>query len=516
MQFCNQYNQLDQRLYHRQAPNPLPNPVIGHFNHQVAEHIGWSQDVNLMTNWVDIIAGQHIPDGFAPLAMAYAGHQFGHWAGQLGDGRGLLMAQVIDNHGKLTDLHLKGVGRTPYSRMGDGRAVLRSTIREYLGGHALTHLGIASSNALGFVSSDLPVYREQVETAAALMRVADCHIRLGHLEWVASYAPDLFDGFIDHVMQTYFSDCQDAPLPILAMTEQIIRKTAQLMAYWQAYGFIHGVMNTDNLSLTGATIDFGPYAFMERLDPHWISNHSDSFGRYTHANQPSMALWNLQTTLPHLLRYRVGSVQSLSRAKLDMALGQFEKEFITKYRHLMCQRLGLGLGLGLNHRLEQDLTNATSHDDCHDNGHKNNHDELARDFVMLIHQNQLDYNNSFRGLLGLFDGASGVHQFLSQQFEKQLSATAKITWQAWRQRYLTAITDETKTINQLSNTNPLYIVRNGMLERAITQAKAQDFSEVDRLYHLLAKPFDEHGFACDTDLLVLPKGQRPVALSCSS
>ena len=275
MRYQNTYVKLDTRLYHKQLPNPLDNSRIGHFNNQVAEQLGWTEDVDLMARWVDILGGQYVPAEFQPLSMAYAGHQFGQWAGQLGDGRGLLMAQVLDKNNQLQDLHLKGAGLTPYSRMGDGRAVLRSTIREYLCGHALTQLGIASSNALGFVVSDTKVRREQIEAGAALMRVADSHIRLGHVEWIASFAPDLLGEFTDYMIDTYYPECRDSDTPVLAFLQAVVERTARMIADWQLIGFAHGVMNTDNLSITGSTLDFGPFGFMERFNPAWINNHSD-------------------------------------------------------------------------------------------------------------------------------------------------------------------------------------------------------------------------------------------------
>ena len=213
MRYQNTYVNLDTRLYHEQPPTPLDNPRAGHFNMQVAQQLGWTDDEDLMTHWVEILGGQYVPADFKPLAMVYAGHQFGQWAGQLGDGRGLLMAQVLDHNNQLQDLHLKGIGLTPYSRMGDGRAVLRSTIREYLCGHALTQLGIPSSNALGFVVSDTRVRRERMEAGAALMRVADSHIRLGHIEWIASFAPDLLAEFTDYMIDTYYPECRDSDAP---------------------------------------------------------------------------------------------------------------------------------------------------------------------------------------------------------------------------------------------------------------------------------------------------------------
>ena len=301
MRYQNTYVTLDTRLYHEQQPTPLDNPRAGHFNTEVAKQLGWLDDDELMARWVEILGGQYVPAEFRPLSMAYAGHQFGQWAGQLGDGRGLLMAQVLDNNDKLQDLHLKGIGLTPYSRMGDGRAVLRSTIREYLCGHALTQLGIPSSNALGFVVSDTRVRRERMEAGAALMRVADSHIRLGHVEWIASFAPDLLGEFTDYMIDIYYPECRDSEAPVLAFLQAVVERTARMIADWQLIGFAHGVMNTDNLSITGSTLDFGPFGFMERFNPAWINNHSDHTGRYAYQNQPAIGHLNLNILLPHFM-----------------------------------------------------------------------------------------------------------------------------------------------------------------------------------------------------------------------
>ena len=302
MKFIFDYHKHDDRLYRHITPNPLENPKLGGLNRKLIDKLELGQLSD--QDWQDIISGRLSalsnlsPHGLQPIAMAYAGHQFGQWAGQLGDGRGLLIAQLLADDGRLTDLHLKGAGRTPYSRRGDGRAMIASTVREYLCGHALNHLGIASSDAIGFVVSDTPIQRYQMERAAALLRVSDCHVRLGHIEWVAMYAPDYLANFINNITQSYYPELYDdttntADIP--ALLSQIAINTARMIAKWQLIGFSHGVMNTDNLNITGTTLDFGPYGFMERFDPAWINNHSDHTGRYTYQNQPMIGYWDLAT-----------------------------------------------------------------------------------------------------------------------------------------------------------------------------------------------------------------------------
>ena len=333
MHINNRYATLNDKLFHRQAPKPLLHPRPGHFNQQLAQQLNCLDEFD--AHWVDIIGGQTVPAGFDPLAMAYAGHQFGHWAGQLGDGRGLLLAQIVDSHGQTQDLHLKGAGHTPYSRMGDGRAVLRSVIREYLAGHALNALGVASSNALGFVTSDTPVQREKLEQGACLLRVADSHIRLGHFEWINQYQPELLKEFTHKVIEWHYPDCLQEENPVLSFAEEVIDRTAKTIADWQLFGFAHGVMNTDNLSITGSTLDFGPYGFLERFNPTWINNHSDHSGRYTYQNQPSIAHWNLWVWLGQLLPL------GLNKEDLQTALTNFEPAFLHYYSTGMAKKLGL-------------------------------------------------------------------------------------------------------------------------------------------------------------------------------
>ena len=488
MRYQNTYVNLDPRLYHKQPPTALKNPRAGHFNTQVAQQIGWSEDEDLMTRWVDIVGGQYVPAKFEPLAMAYAGHQFGQWAGQLGDGRGLLVAQVLDNNDQPQDLHLKGSGLTPYSRMGDGRAVLRSTIREYLCGHALTQLGIPSSNALGFVVSDTPVRRERMEAGAALMRVADSHIRLGHIEWIASFAPDLLSEFTDYMIDTYYPESRDSEAPVLAFLQTVVERTARMIADWQLIGFAHGVMNTDNLSITGSTLDFGPFGFMERFNPAWINNHSDHTGRYTYQNQPAIGHWNLNIWLPHFMR-----LEGVTREALSDCLAPYEATFMQHYQQGLCRKLGLP------HQPES-LT-------------------LAFEWLTLLEDNLLDYTNSFRALLGLIAPEDHAYERqLLATLTHELPSEALQVWKDWSARYVEhvqALSLE-QVINDMQTTNPVYVLRNSMAQRAITAAEQGQFEEVARLYELLASPYKVQDIAITLDSTPPAPNAPQMPISCSS
>ncbi|WP_201583431.1 protein adenylyltransferase SelO [Psychrobacter jeotgali] len=490
MRYQNTYAHLDPRLYHKQPPTPLKNPRVGHFNRQVAEQLGWTDDADLMARWVDILGGHYVPEDFEPLAMAYAGHQFGQWAGQLGDGRGLLMAQVLDNHDTLQDLHLKGIGLTPYSRMGDGRAVLRSTIREYLCGHALNQLDIPSSNALGFVVSDTPVRRERMEPGAALMRVADSHIRLGHIEWIASFAPDLLAEFTNYMIDTYYPECRDSDKPVLAFLQKVVERTARMIADWQLIGFAHGVMNTDNLSITGSTLDFGPFGFMERFNPAWINNHSDHTGRYAYQNQPAIGYWNLNVWLPHFMRLTEAGV---TKEALADCLAPYEATFMQHYQQGLCRKLGLP--------------------------HQPDSLKLAFEFLSLLEDNLLDYTNSFRALLGLIDSESYAYEKqLLTAIVNELPPEALSAFQDWRKRYLAQIETLPKeeVLDSLKNNNPVYVLRNSMAQRAITAAEQGQFEEVERLYQLLANPYNVQDIATDLDSSVPAADAPQTPISCSS
>ena len=415
--------------------------------------------------------------------MVYAGHQFGQWAGQLGDGRGLLIAQILDKNNQTIDLHLKGAGSTPYSRMGDGRAVLRSVIREYLAGHALNALGVASSNAVGFTSSDQGVQREQLERGAMMLRTSDCHIRLGHFEWINQYQPDLLEEFTQKCIEWHYPECLNTEQPILTFATQVIQNTAVMIAKWQLVGFAHGVMNTDNLNITGSTLDFGPYGFLERFRPNWINNHSDHHGRYTYQQQPSIGHWNLWQWLNNLVPLCPEQIEKEQwKEALAECLEHFEPTFLEHYK------MGLSQKMGLPHF------------------HKDSFD-CAMAFLRILQTEQLDYTQNFIRLQNkeyevIKDDCLDRRQFESfmNQYESIRSG------------------QNVEELDALMQTvNPHYILRNHMMQKAISLAEGNDFSEVERLFDLLSQPFNKRpDLEREADLAPLPSDVPEVMVSCSS
>ncbi|AMO39729.1 hypothetical protein BE1S18E01_05540 [Acinetobacter sp. BEC1-S18-ESBL-01] len=480
MQFNPLYPSLPSKLFHVQQPSPLRGAKAGHFNSALADELQWSEDDK--NAWVDICSGQRTFPEFPSLAMVYAGHQFGQWAGQLGDGRGLLIAQILNTKGQTIDLHLKGAGPTPYSRMGDGRAVLRSVVREYLAGHALNALGVASSHAVGFTTSTQGVQREKLELGAMLLRTSECHIRLGHFEWINQYAPELLPEFTQKCIEWHYPECLETENPILSFAKKVVERTAIMIAKWQLVGFAHGVMNTDNLNITGSTLDFGPYGFMERFRPNWINNHSDYQGRYTYQNQPSIGHWNLWTWLNNLIPLAEPEQKDKFKEELARCLEQFEPIFLEHYGQGLCQKMGLP------HFHKDSL-------DC------------SFAFLRILQTEQLDYTQSFIRLQNKEYKALRDDCLDIRQFDEFLSQYESIR--------------EHQDIDELDanmqKANPVYILRNHMAQRAIEAAERDDFSEVDRLFKLLNHPYRRQpDLEQPQDLGPLPSDVPDVAVSCSS
>ncbi|WP_337081109.1 protein adenylyltransferase SelO [Acinetobacter pittii] len=480
MQFNPLYPSLPSKLFHVQQPSPLRGAKAGHFNSALADELQWSEDDK--NAWVEICSGQRTFPEFPSLAMVYAGHQFGQWAGQLGDGRGLLIAQILNTKGQTIDLHLKGAGPTPYSRMGDGRAVLRSVVREYLAGHALNALGVASSHAVGFTTSTQGVQREKLELGAMLLRTSECHIRLGHFEWINQYAPELLPEFTQKCIEWHYPECLETENPILSFAKKVVEGTAIMIAKWQLVGFAHGVMNTDNLNITGSTLDFGPYSFMERFRPNWINNHSDYQGRYTYQNQPSIGHWNLWTWLNNLIPLAEPEQKDKFKEELARCLEQFEPIFLEHYGQGLCQKMGLP------HFHKDSL-------DC------------SFAFLRILQTEQLDYTQSFIRLQNkeyktLRDDCLDIRQF--DEFLSQ--------YQSIREHQ-----DIDELDANMQKANPVYILRNHMAQRAIEAAERDDFSEVDRLFKLLNHPYTRQPeLEQPQDLGPLPSDVPDVAVSCSS
>lgn len=480
MQFNPLYPSLPSKLFHVQQPSPLRGAKAGHFNNALADELQWSEDDKKA--WVEICSGQHTFTEFPPLAMVYAGHQFGQWAGQLGDGRGLLIAQILNTKGQTIDLHLKGAGPTPYSRMGDGRAVLRSVVREYLAGHALNALGVASSHAVGFTTSTQGVQREKLELGAMLLRTSECHIRLGHFEWINQYAPELLSEFTQKCIEWHYPECLETENPILSFAKKVVERTAIMIAKWQLVGFAHGVMNTDNLNITGSTLDFGPYGFMERFRPNWINNHSDYQGRYTYQNQPSIGHWNLWTWLNNLIPLAEPEQKDQFKEELARRLEQFEPIFLEHYGQGLCQKMGLP------HFHKDSL-------DC------------SFAFLRILQTEQLDYTQSFIRLQNKEYKALRDDCLDIRQFDEFLSQ-----YQSIREHQ---DTDELDA--NMQKANPVYVLRNHMAQRAIEAAERDDFSEVDRLFKLLNHPYTRQPeLEQPQDLGPLPSDVPDVAVSCSS
>ena len=481
MQFNTRYSTLSPKLYHHQLPSPLKGAKAGHFNAALAEQLEWSDKDK--AQWVEICSGQKTFEEFEPLAMVYAGHQFGQWAGQLGDGRGLLIAQILNKQGQTIDLHLKGAGSTPYSRMGDGRAVLRSVVREYLAGHALNSLGVASSNAVGFTSSEQGVQREKLELGAMMLRTSDCHIRLGHFEWINQYQGDLLPEFTQKCIEWHYPECLDAEQPILAFATQVIQRTAVMISHWQLVGFAHGVMNTDNLNITGSTLDFGPYGFMERFRPNWINNHSDYQGRYTYQQQPSIGHWNLWQWLNNLVPLCPTNYDK-EQWKDDLAqcLEHFELTFLEHYKLGLAQKMGL----------------PSFHQDSFD---------CAMAFLRILQSEQLDYTQSFIRLQNHEYEAIKDDCLDRHAFEGFLAQYESIR----------AHQDIDALDAEMAKANPHYILRNHMAQKAIELAERNDFSEIERLFTLLSQPFSKQPeLETKEDLGPLPSDVPEVMVSCSS
>ncbi|MCL9776152.1 protein adenylyltransferase SelO [Vibrio methylphosphonaticus] len=460
-------------------PKPLITPQWVAWNGDLAKQLQLPQHADDHPELLMVLSGIESIDGLSPLAMKYAGHQFGVYNPDLGDGRGLLLGEIIDVNGVHQDVHIKGAGKTPYSRMGDGRAVLRSTIREYLCSEAMYGLGIATTRALGMMASETPVYREKAETGALLVRVAESHIRFGHFEhFFYSGQHSELKLLLDKVIEWHFPNSGHQTRPYAHFLDQVVTKTAQMIAQWQSVGFAHGVMNTDNMSVLGQTFDYGPFAFLDDYEPGYICNHSDYQGRYAFNNQPSIALWNL-TALAHALS------PFIERSELDKALEGFTATLQTEYSKQMRAKFGL-------------LTKQSE-----DGGFFN-------DAFEFIERHQVDFTLFFRALSNLDkQGSIPVLDLFRRREEAE----------QWLEGYERRASLEPLSIGErcdgMRAVNPKYILRNYLAQQAIEEAEQGDFSMVNTLLSVLKTPYDEHP---ELSILAAPPpewGQK-MTISCSS
>ncbi|MFV0576342.1 MAG: protein adenylyltransferase SelO [Vibrio sp.] len=476
-QLSHHYHQLPSAFYKAVQPMPLKNPHWVHWNQALAKDLNLPETPN--NELLNAFSGIELPEEFQPIAMKYAGHQFGQYNPELGDGRGLLVAEVQSQNGETFDIHVKGAGLTPFSRQGDGRAVLRSSIREYLCSEALHRLGIPTTRALGLLNSDTPVYREKTETGAICVRLAHTHIRFGHFEhFFYTGQHEHLKTLLNYTIEHHFSDCENHPKPYFAMLQKVVQLTAQLFAKWNAFGFAHGVLNTDNMSIIGETFDFGPFGFLDNYDPRFICNHSDYQGRYSFANQPSIGLWNL-TALAHALS------PFIERSDLDQALASYEPELNRVFSQMMREKTGI---------LSQ----------------QDSDPELFNQMFGMLNRNKTDYTRFFRQLSHVdTQGYQAVADLVLDRNE------AKSWLEKYQQRVALESQNEKERCQAMRLKNPKYILRNYLAQIAIDKAENGDYSEIDTLFKLLQHPYDEQP-KFDHYANLPPSWAQDLEISCSS
>ncbi len=484
LRWPNRFAALGAAFYTPLAAQAVPQPQWVAVSDDCAQTLNWPLDWWQRPDWnaLNVFSGAAVWPGMQLLASVYSGHQFGQWAGQLGDGRALLLGEVQTPQGG-QEIQLKGAGLTPYSRMGDGRAVLRSSIREFLCSEAMHGLGIPTTRALCLIGSPLPVRRETLETAAVVARVAPSFIRFGHFEHFSHHDQHAsLRVLADFVIDQHYPTCRDAPQPYAALLQAVSERTARMVALWQAVGFCHGVMNTDNLSILGLTIDYGPFGFLDVFDPGHICNHSDHTGRYAYARQPNVAFWNLHALAQALLPLINDQ---------DEALAALEP-YKTTYAQAMLDAWRAKLGL------------ATQRDEDRD---------VIDDLLKLMAADRCDFSITFRRL-SLFKAAEGANNDAVRDVFINREA-----FTAWALRYATRLAAEGSVDVQralrMNQVNPKYVLRNHLGETAIARAREGDFTEVQRLLKVLRRPFDEQP-EHEADAGFPPAWAHHLELSCSS
>jgi len=444
--FQNTFAELPAQLYATAAPVSVSAPALLAWNDGLAEELGLSALATSDDDLAQLFSGNRLPDGAVPIALAYAGHQFGYFSPQLGDGRAVLLGDVVDRDGQRRDVQLKGSGRTPFSRGGDGRSSLGPVVREYLVSEAMHALGVPTTRALAAVFTGDTVVRERPLPGGVLTRVATSHVRIGTFQYFAARGDvDSVKALADFAIERHSPDVAAAARPYLAFFTQVVKKQAKLVAHWMDLGFIHGVMNTDNMTVSGETIDYGPCAFMDEYNARKVFSSIDGGGRYAFDQQPRILQWNLARLAECLLMLDDG------QADFEQVLSDLEPEFEREYHARLCRKLGLG----------------TQADDI----------ALAYDWLGYLQSNSLDYTLSFRQLAERV-GAEDDLRFGDVE-------------NRWRARVLANGTPPSKVRAAMNAVNPLFIPRNHQIERAIEAAIDGDLQVFNELQQVLAAPFDE-------------------------
>jgi uncharacterized protein YdiU (UPF0061 family) len=462
--FQNTYAALPDGFFARVAPTPVAAPRLIKLNRPLAVRLGLDPDLLDSPEGAEILAGKRLPDGAQPIAMAYAGHQFGHFVPQLGDGRAILLGEVIDIDGIRRDIQLKGSGPTPFSRRGDGRAALGPVLREYIVSEAMAALGIPTTRSLAATITGESVMRETVLPGAVLTRVASSHIRVGTFQYFAARGDtEGVKRLADHAIARHYPQAAQAERPYHALLEGVVTRQAELVARWLQAGFIHGVMNTDNTSISGETIDYGPCAFMDYYDPAAVFSSIDEQGRYAYANQPRIALWNL-TRLAECLLPLFSDDKDKAIEEAQSVLAEFPAKFTAAYQSGLRQKIGLFTARDGDEALVQDLLDAMA-------------------------KNNADFTLTFRRLSGAAEDAAR-DQDVGTLFA---GPVAYDEWAArWRQRTGEEPQTPAERAAMMRAVNPAFIPRNHRIEAVVQAAVASDdYAPFEELLAVLAKPYEE-------------------------
>ena len=461
--FQNTYAALPDGFFARVVPTPVVAPRLIKLNRPLAARLGLDADLLETPEGAEILAGKRLPDGAEPIAMAYAGHQFGHFVPQLGDGRAILLGEVIDTDGIRRDIQLKGSGPTPFSRRGDGRAALGPVLREYIVSEAMAALGIPTTRSLAATITGERVMRETALPGAVLTRVASSHIRVGTFQYFAARGDtEGVKRLADHAIARHYPGAAQAERPYHALLEGVIGRQAELVARWLLVGFIHGVMNTDNTSISGETIDYGPCAFLDHYDPAAVFSSIDEQGRYAYANQPRIALWNL-TRLAECLLPLFADDKEKAIEQAQVILGEFPAQFTSAYQSGLRAKIGLFTA-------------------------RDGDDALVQDLLDAMAKNQADFTLTFRHLA---DAATDeAHDDVRAQFT---DPSAYDEWGTrWRQRLAEEPQTPAERAMMMRNTNPSFIPRNHRIEAVIQAAVSRDdYAPFEELIAVLAKPYED-------------------------
>ncbi|WP_420391879.1 protein adenylyltransferase SelO [Acuticoccus sp.] len=467
--FDNSYVRLPERMFARVSPAPAREPRLLLLNRRLAEELRIDPDRLGRPDAVEVLAGNRIAEGSDPIAMAYAGHQFGNWVPQLGDGRAVLLGEVIDRNGQRRDVQLKGSGRTPFSRMGDGKAPLGPVLREFIVSEAMAALGVPTTRSLAAVATGERVYREDALSGAVLTRVAASHVRVGTFQYF--YARDdveALKALADHVTARHYPEVADAEAPALSLFEAVKARQADLVARWMGVGFIHGVMNTDNMTISGETIDYGPCAFMDAHREGQVFSSIDVGGRYAYGNQPRIAHWNLVQLAQALLPLLPGSKEAAVE-RMQASVDAFPELFQTAWLGVMRRKLGLS-PVAEARAVEEDAG-------------------LAADLLSTMEANGADFTLTFRGLAALAPPETADGQAVRDFFADPGAFDAWVG--RWTARLAADPMSPAERRVAMNQTNPLFIPRNHRVEEALAAAEEGDLGPLETLRAVLARPFED-------------------------